>query len=64
MELICKCGGKVKETNHQVTTEKGIDQWSPGCNLPATVEQSECKSCGRYRVRIFDASGEVVMVRG
>lgn len=64
MEMTCKCGGRVRETNHRVTTEKGVQQWGVNCALPATIEQSECKACGRCRVRVFDAKGAVVLVRG
>lgn len=64
MELICKCGGKVKEARHDVASVRGAMIWGVDCKLPATVEQSECKSCGRYAVRVTDAHGVEVLRRG
>lgn len=63
MEVICKCGGKTRERSHKVTTEKGAEQWGVDV-VPITVEQSECSSCGRYMVKVFDTEGSLILSRG
>lgn len=60
MEGICKCGGRIRERSHQVTTQAGIERYDVTCPLPATIETSECRACGRCMVRITDAAGERV----
>ena len=65
MEGTCPCGGRLKERNHTVTTQKGADEWVQGVKqLPMTIEQTECQSCGRYRVRCIDRVGNIVYQAG
>lgn len=64
MNGTCKCGGVIKERNHQVTTERGILEYEVNCALPANIETSECGSCGRNRLVITDAMGHFVYQRG
>lgn len=59
----CKCGGIIRERNHEIKTDSSLDKWGVNCKLPATVEQSTCGSCGRYGLRIFDADKSLVLDR-
>ena len=64
MNGIFPCGGHIHERNHEVKTVRGLDEYEVSCKLPAAIEISECRACGRNRLRIFDADGNVVKDRG
>jgi len=61
MEITCPCGGKIKESNHGVKTDRGAREWGVSPDyLPIAIEQSVCMSCGRALCRVFSADGLVI----
>ena len=67
MEGMCKCGGRIKESNHKVTTDTGANRWLEPMTrylLPINIETSKCDSCGRRRVVATDSYNVIVMERG
>lgn len=63
MNCTCKCGGQISERNHEVKTERGIAEYGITCELPANIEISEFRSCGRNKLRIHNAQGITVLDR-
>jgi hypothetical protein len=67
MEGTCKCGGRIKQSRHNVETDKGASAWLEplkSYTLPLTVTVSQCSACGRRRTEVDDADGTRIMVKG
>ncbi len=67
MEGMCKCGGRIKEGNHKVTTDAGAAGWLEPMSdytLPLSIETSTCQSCGRRMTVAKDATGRVISENG
>ena len=67
MEGICKCGGKIRSSEHEVLTTTGANKWIANIddsNLPIRVEQSVCGACGRQMTTIRSNEGYVILKRG
>ena len=61
MEGQCKCGGKIRESRHEVVTSKSAAEWGfESANLPATIEQSKCGACGREMVKVWHKNNLVL----
>lgn len=60
----CKCGGEIVERVHSIKTKRGADIWAEGCysktDFPLTVEQPECKACGRSDFRIKNKDNKII----
>lgn len=60
MEGVCKCGGRIKESTHEVKTLDGARKWLPECqdgNIPLTIRQSRCAACWRTMTEVKDGAG-------
>lgn len=65
MEGICNCGGRIRCSEHTVTTTEGASKWvGDECSLPISVEQSACTSCGRQMTVVRDAMKKIIAKKG
>lgn len=65
--MICTCGGTTKETRHQVKGLKKAQEWYGKItllDLPITVEQQTCISCGRSQRKIWDSDARLIVTIG
>ncbi len=63
----CNCGGEVATNYHQVKTVRGAKGWligNPDYLKPLDIRQDRCNGCGRSRVTVRDATGEIIEKRG
>ncbi len=58
---ICPCGGHLKDSRHKVKTLKTAIAWDTAiveADLPITVDQRKCQSCGRLDKTIVGRRNE------
>lgn len=63
----CNCGGETRNQSHTVKSLKKGREWSKAVNysdLPIKVDRDQCGACGRYKARIYSASGRLIDRRG
>ncbi len=59
----CQCGSETASSSHDVKTLKMAVEWvedATNADLPLTIESCQCKPCGRFGFKAFNASGKLI----